>query len=118
MLLETGESPTHQLVRVPRLLECLMLRVGGAAGSGRAPSCGLSCANGLLESRGSCTLPEKTLFTAYLTSGSWSSSTHKAGSEESQCLWTRQNMHVKEAKGEFHGVTLVKTISASFDLKN
>lgn len=104
MLLETLESPTHQLVRVPRLLECLMLRVGGAAGSGRAPSCGLSCVEGLQESRGSCTLPEKTLFTAYLTSGSWRSSTHEAVSEESQCLWTGQDKRVKEAKGEFHGV--------------
>lgn len=74
---ETHRSLGMQLVRVPRLLECLILRA-------EATGCGLQ------DSLGSSGAPEESLFTAYLISGSWGGS-RKICSEESHCLWKNQN---------------------------
>lgn len=81
----THKGLEMQLVRVPKLLECLMLRGTDAGGT---PSSDLSCVEGLQDSLGRCRFPEKSLLTTCLTSGSWSSSRQGPCSEESQCLWT------------------------------
>lgn len=80
---ETYSSLDMQLVRVPRLLECLILRV-------EVRGCGLQ------DSLGRSRVPEKSLFTAHLISGSWSGSRKRSCSEESHCLWDRQKQGGKK----------------------
>lgn len=91
-----GSEATHsslemQLVRVPRLRECLIL---WAEATGW----------GLQDSLGSSRVPEKSLFTAHLISGSWRGSRKTSGSEESHCLWEKQTRQKKKRKEVWQGL--------------
>lgn len=77
-----GSDGTHsslevQLVRVPRLLECLILRAEAAGW-------------GLQDSLGSSRVPEESLFTPHLISGSGRGSRKMSCSEESHFLWEKR----------------------------
>lgn len=74
-----------QLVRVPRLLECLILRVEVRGW-------------GLQDSLGRSRVPEKSLFTAYLIPGSWSGSGKRSCSDESHCLWDTQKQEKNKSR--------------------